>query len=260
MYYIIQENIFEEPNYNKIFEELERRNIPYEIVKIMPFAEAFEFGTFHTNVFVYGSVKLAKMAQKYDWYPGSFYGGNHSFEIYSKYYGEHLLNHDSIIYKLSDTLEWKVGEQKFIRPAKDAKVFTGKKFTETKWKDFVEQALTSMPQTLLNNNTLIQVSYPKTIIKEARIWIVEGKVITSSYYLFHGDLPFEEKVSEDALAFAQKMAEIYEVADAFVMDVCLTSEGWKIVEVNCVNSAGFYKADVGLLIDALERKFNQISQ
>ncbi len=220
--------------------------------------ENFAFKTDLENVFVYGSVKLAKLAQQYKFKPGSFYGGNHSFEIYSKYYGENLLNFDSEISEFGKKLKWEIGEEKFIRPSQDAKVFTGKKFTEIKWNDFVEQTLNNKEKIPLNKDTKIQITQPKRIYKEARIWIVDGKVVTSSYYLFHGNIEFEENVGINGINFAEKMAKIYEVADAFVMDICLTNEGWKIVEINCVNSAGFYKADIEKLITALEEKFNHI--
>jgi hypothetical protein len=256
MHYIIQENIFREPNYDNIFKALEKLNLSYEIVKIEPFAEDFKFKTELENVFVYGSVKLAKIAQKNQFNPGSYYGGNHAFEVYSEHYKAHLLNFDSEISEFGKKLNWEAGEEKFIRPSRDAKVFTGKKFTETKWNDFVEQTLSNAEKSPLSSETKIQITKPKKIYKEARVWIVGGKVITSSYYLFHGNIEFEENVDPEGLQFAENMIEIYQVADAFVMDICLTSEGWKIVEINCVNSAGFYKADVEKLVIALEDKLS----
>jgi hypothetical protein len=259
MFYIIQENVFREPNYGKLSDVLEELGLPYEIVQIQPFSDVLDFRTAATTVFVYGSVKLANIAQQYNWIPGSFYGGNHSFEVYSAHYGSHLLNHDSIVCRFGDELQWEYGEQKFIRPAKDAKVFTGKPFTQTKWNDFVEQTLTSKDPIPLNKDTLIQVTRPKKIRKEARVWIVGGKVITSSYYLFHGNSEFEEQVAADGLEFAQQMADHYQVAGAFVIDICLTLEGWKIVEINCINSAGFYKADITLLVKALEAHFHPVT-
>lgn len=257
MYYLIQENIFKEPNYDNIFLVLEKLQLPYEIVKIEPYLESFDYNTKDENVFVYGSVKLAKIAHQYNFKPGSFYGGNHDFEVYSKHYGNNLLNYDSEISEFGKNLKWEIGEEKFIRPSREAKLFTGKKFTETKWNDFVAQVLKSENNIPLNKDSKIQITKPKKIFKEARIWIVDGKIVTSSYYLFHGNIEFEEDLAADGLNFAQNMVKIYEVADAFVMDICLTTEGWKIVEINCVNSAGFYKADIEKLIIALEAKFNE---
>lgn len=60
---------------------------------------------------------------------------------------------------------------------------------------------------------------------------------------------------EAGLAFVTKMAQKYQPAAAFVLDICLTQNGWKIVEVNCMNSAGFYACNLQKLIVELESFF-----
>ena len=45
---------------------------------------------------------------------------------------------------------------------------------------------------------------------------------------------------------------IYQLADAFVIDVCLADDEWKIVECGCINCAGFYKSDLMKLLISLE--------
>ena len=52
------------------------------------------------------------------------------------------------------------------------------------------------------------------------------------------------------------MVSLYELNEAFVMDLALTEHGYKIVECGCMNSAGFYRADMQKLLIALEEKFN----
>lgn len=37
---------------------------------------------------------------------------------------------------------------------------------------------------------MVQVSRPKKIIKEVRLWIIGNEIIDSVYYKFHGDQPF----------------------------------------------------------------------
>lgn len=59
-------------------------------------------------------------------------------------------------------------------------------------------------------------------------------------------------VCSEAKNFAQSMVDLFSLAEAFVIDVCLTDEGWKIVECGCINSAGFYKSDVQKIIMELE--------
>ena len=51
------------------------------------------------------------------------------------------------------------------------------------------------------------------------------------------------------------MISIYQPAEAFVMDICLTPDGWKIVEINCINCSGFYNGDMQKLLIALENYF-----
>jgi hypothetical protein len=206
---------------------------------------------------VYGSVKLARLAKaNTDWYPGSFYGGNHLFEVYAPYYKEHLLNYETVVFKFGEAIAWKPNEQKFIKPYAVAKLFTGKVFTETKWNDFVAESLISPKTPLLTGDALMQASPPQQLIKEARLWIVGGQVVASVYYRFHGDITFEREVASEGLAFARDMIGIFNVAEAFVMDICLTFDGWKIVEINCINSAGFYpNLNVKGLVKAINHYF-----
>jgi hypothetical protein len=257
MFYVIQKNVFRETNYNIIFETLERLGLEFEIVEFDDDGNV-DIKTQRKDVFPFGSVRLANISTNQDWYPGSFFGGNHDFSVYSQHYKENLLNYDSKIFKFGDTLEWGYNETKFIRPCKDSKLFTGQVFTKTKWEDMVEMKKQNPHFKLEMLNDLIQVNNPKTIYKEARTWIVDGKVVTSSYYKFGQYIEWVENVEDEGIEFANNMAQSYQVADTFVMDICLTPDGWKIVEINCTNCSGFYKGDMQKLVIALENKFNPI--
>jgi hypothetical protein len=56
--------------------------------------------------------------------------------------------------------------------------------------------------------------------------------------------------------FAQRMVDKFQVAEAFVLDVCEADDELKVVEVNCINCAGFYRADMYKLTMALEKHFS----
>ncbi|UKB84747.1 ATP-grasp domain-containing protein [Chryseobacterium sp. MEBOG06] len=258
MFFLVQANIYLDPDHYKIFDALKELNIDYEVINIPPGAERIDFETDRKNVFVYGSVTIARLAkQNSGWFPGSFYGGNHLYEVYSQYYGENLLNHKVCIHRISEQLNWKEGEKKFIKPYNEAKIFTGKVFTEIEWKDFVFESLES-ESNRITEQSLVQVSKAKQTIKEARLWIVGGQIIDGGYYKFNDNAPFEETVSDDGLIFANKMIELYNLEEAFVMDICLMNEGWKIVEINCINSSGFYpNTNVKSIIKALDIYFSK---
>jgi hypothetical protein len=180
---------------------------------------------------------------------------NHDFDVYKNFYKENLLNWDSQIVKFSDEFDWVENETKFIRPTEDTKTFTGKVFHEVEWKDFVYYNQNNGHTTLLNNNTPIQVSTVKNIQKEIRFWVVDGKIITGSQYRIGNQTIYSDVYEDSATEFAQSMVDIFQLADAFVIDVCLTREGWKIVECGCINCAGFYKADLQKVIINLEDFF-----
>ncbi len=253
MYFLIQSNIRGDEDHEKIIQALEELNIGYETIEISNSTEQVEIKADRNDVFVFGSVKLARLAKSNNnWRPGSFYGGNHLFEINSKYYKDNLLNYETRIFKFGDPIDWKENEYKFIKPYSEAKIFTGKVFTETKWLDFVEESLLNPKTPLLNKDSKVQASIPKEIMKEARLWIVGKQIVAGVYYRFHKDMPFEREVASDGIAFAKEMVDTFNVADAFVMDICLTQSGWKIVEINCINSAGFYpNLNVKSLVKAL---------
>lgn len=257
MYYLVQSNIYSDPDHDRIFHALEDLRLEYETIELNAATENIEVKAGRTDVFVYGSVKLARLAKaNTDWFPGSFYGGNHLFEVYAPHYKDNLLNYHTQVFRFTDTITWAPKETKFIKPYKDAKIFTGKVFTEIKWNDFVKESLEHPKTKMLTGDSLVQASQPQTIIKEARLWIVGRTIVAAVYYKFHGDVTFEKEVSGEALEFARSMIDILNVAEAFVMDICLTYEGWKIVEINCINSAGFYpNLDVKALLRALDIYF-----
>ena len=117
MYYIIQENTFREANYNNLIDTLDRMELPYEIVKVLPSIEEFEFNTDRKDIFCFGSVKMSRVAKKYNWFPGSLLNDNHNYTVYSEYYKDNLLNYDSTIQRFGD--EIKRTDLFFARPVLD---------------------------------------------------------------------------------------------------------------------------------------------
>lgn len=132
----------------------------------------------------------------------------------------------------------------------------GRYLHRSKWEDFVKESVQNPKTPLMRRELLVQASKPQTIIKEARLWIIGGQIVAAVYYRFGKDVTFEREVAPEGLEFAERMIALFEVAEAFVMDICLTYDGWKIVEINCINSAGFYpNLNVKSLVRALNLYF-----
>lgn len=247
MYYIVQEDVFREENYQLLIDGLERLGLEYEIVKVRPFVEELEYNTDRKDVFVFGSVKLARLAKQYDWVPGSLMYEGNQFDMLCSY-GEHLLNADAHVYHITDSIEWYFDEM-FIRPCADDKSFTGRVFNEKEWKEYKSTLIANG----LSVDTLIQVAAPKKIYQERRYYVIGGKVVTGSQYKAGSRVVTSGTPDEIMEEFAQKMVDRFALAKAFVIDITRTPEGLKVVEAGCINCAGFYKCDLQKVLMALEK-------
>lgn len=257
MYYVIQENLFKEHHYQILIDIMDKYKFDYEIVKFRPFIHEIEYKTKRKDIFCFGAASLAEVAKKYDWNPGSMFNDNHNFEVYAEKYGlENMLNGDGCIINFTDKLPIKDVEF-FARPTKDSKVFAGQIFSQDAWKEYTKICNESDTVNVITEETKILISRLKHIQQEVRCWVIGGKVVTASSYKIGNRVIYANYDDESFFVdFAQKMVDKYQVADAFVIDVCLSNDELKIVEVNNINSAGFYACNMEKLISALESHFN----
>jgi hypothetical protein len=258
MYFVVQENMFKETHYQMMIEILEKFKFDYEIVKFIPFCHDIEFKTERKDVWVWGTANMALVAHKYGWTPGSMYNENHDLEVYAAYYKEHMLNSDGVIMKFGDKLPpHEAFDYFFARPTKDTKAFSGQLFSREAWNEYTKNAESNNTLSILNDETKVLVAPLKTIQQEIRCWIVGGKVVTISLYKIGSRVKYQNYDHESAaIEFAQKMVDLYCPAEAFVLDICLHNDEYKVVEVNNINSAGFYHCNVQRLIEAIENHFS----
>lgn len=261
MYYVVQQDLFKEEGYISLLEILKKYELDHEVVKFVPFVADIDCVTGRKDVFVFGSVNMAKAALKYSWMPGSMYNENHDFEVYAKYYAGNMLNHDGVVMEFTDPIPDSLPFIFFARPTKDTKVFSGQLFTVDSWKEYIDVCISNKVASRVRKKTRVLLAPVKPTEQEVRCWIVDGKVITASRYrLGERNLTANYDDEEHFVRFAQKMADIYQPAKAFVMDVCLSEGQYKIVEINCINCSGFYKANMWKLITALEAAFRNTGQ
>lgn len=259
MFYVIQDNkFFKEEHYNLLIDILKKFDIGHEIIGFKPFVKKLEFKTTRKDVWVWGSVSMSEIAYKYGWRPGSMYNVNHDIDMYGPKYGTNMLNYDGITMNLTDELPERF-KYFFARPTKDTKAFSGQLFERETWNQWVKDVIKERKkskQKVLTPKTRVQIAPLKTIEQEIRCWVVKGKVVTTSRYKLGSKVTYQNYDHETYITeFAQSMVDIYQPAEAFVMDVCLHDNMLKIVELNCVNSAGFYYADMFKLIEAIETNF-----
>lgn len=256
MYYIIQENMFKEEGFDNLIRILDRVGLEYEVIKFIPFLHDIEFTTQRKDVWVWGSVNMAKVAYKYGWTPGSMYNENHDLEIYGPQFGlENMLNGDGIIIEFGDPLPESLPFAFFARPTKDTKAFSGQCFTHDSWNEYVKECIANDTKGILKAETRVLVAPLKDTKQEIRCWVVDGRVITASRYKLGSRVIYENSDDDIAVTIAQQFVNRYQPAKAFVIDVCLHEDQYKIVEINCINCSGFYAGNMNKMIEALENTF-----
>ena len=95
----------------------------------------------------------------------------------------------------------------------------------------------------------------KEIYSEYRFYVVNKKVITGSLYKEGTRVHRKLCIDQDIIGYVKKVVEIWQPDIAFVMDIANTPNGYKIIEINSLNSSGFYDCEMDKVVDALEELF-----
>jgi len=268
MHWILQENLFKESEWDNLVGTLERFNLPYSVHKVVPFVGELipEPEPRAEKVICFGSYSMRHAAKHFGWSPGVYDLEPVTFEVQREHWGGLMLNHDSQVMAFKDvTWDEQHGDLRFIRPIKDSKVFAGKVYD---WEEFRQWqrnvcVLEHDYGDSLTKDTIVQVSTPKKIFAEYRFWVVDAQAVTCSLYKRGDQVIYSSEVDNRVKKFVGYLLRHGDVSlsmrnngwqphRAYVLDVADTPDGFKIVEINTINAAGFYAADVQKLVMALE--------
>lgn len=259
MHWILQNNLFNEAAYQVLLDTLRRLELPHSIHKVVPFIGELvpppELDT--TNVICMGSYSLRHAAKAHGWTPGVFDLEPFDFRVQLEKWGEHMLNSDSVVAPFGE-VEMRC-DLAFIRPIEDSKVFAGKVFEREDFEEWQRKVVVLEEDygTSLTKNTLVQVCEPKKIYVEIRFWVVKGDIISASIYKRGDKVIYSDEVPSCYFDYVQERIAEWQPHDAFVIDVADTPYGMKIVEINTLNSSGFYACDIQKLVMALETSFSK---
>lgn len=245
---------------HKLASALDRMGLAYSWHKVVPFVGLLDPPAVVADknaVVMFGSYSMWRTAKKEGYKPGVF--------VLRPFVGEkpwhpYLLNGaDARFVVLRDIPSELAGEDTewFIRPVADNKEMAGTVMTSAEIVATAEKVLKlkkkEIPRGSLRHDTELMLAKPIRIMKEWRLWVVGGRVVTWSLYKEGARLVYRHEIDDDALEFAQRMVDINPgYSDAFVIDVCRTADGLRLLETNNVNSAGFYAADLTRLVEAIE--------
>ena len=188
------------------------------------------------------------------WYPGVFVNENFTYPKLIKHYGDYLLNKKCHISTLENVAP--KYDEFFIKPCKDSKVFSGQGMTWDEFNEWRSKVLELGWEGSVTGNTCVVQAPLKEIYREYRFFVVDGKVITGSQYRVGSRVFSTECHEKEVIKFTQKMVDMWQPAVGFVIDIADTPEGFKVIEINCLNAAGFYACDMSKVVFALEDLFN----
>ena len=204
----------------------------------------------------YGLLKVS-LAQK--WKPGVFALREYSHaDVIDKWGGRMLNDGEQCEFQnIPLTRAFQENDTFFLRPATDEKFFPGRLYEREECREWVEAVIREgdadgrgvLP------TTPVLIAAPKEIYAEFRTWIVDGKAVTASSYKLQGRLHTGLPVEDRIVEFAEDADRIWAPERAYCLDVAATPDGLRIVEANTINFAGFYAANLGKLVAAIEMAF-----
>jgi len=266
--WILQTNIFKEEAVDKMISCFQRQNIPYDLVKIIPFSNELPEGITEWNgpVIAYGTSTLLRLITKRkEYYPGMWFN-EETFKpsVWGNKFGDKWLNKGSEVLKLHDVINHFTNKPLFLRPNSDFKLFSGDvfyKYEFEKWYERLEKGIEDGRYVNLRTNTEVTISQVKNILAEWRFVIIDKKVITYSRYKLNDRLSISAKkidILDGALQLATEIAEDeWQISEAYVLDICQLVNSYKIIEVNCFNASGLYDCDAMNIVHSASELANK---
>lgn len=270
-FWVVQNNLYNEAGYVRFIEALDHLKIDYAIVKPVPFTNILLPADFDSSVcdvedaeeafipegrevIAVGATSLGRISKSKGWYPGVFLNDNFDYRKWREGYGnENILSDDGIVGTVDQIENIHGWDTLFVRPIHDTKAFSGTVMSSDefeKWKHDISDVVET-DYSPLHCNTEIMIASPKKIYAEYRMFIVNGEVVTGSMYKQGNRVISNKHVDNAIYQFTGSMIGRWRPAKAFVIDIADTPNGLKVIEINCINSSGFYSADVQQIIMAM---------
>lgn len=158
----------------------------------------------------------------------------YSADAWMEKFGHLALNHDGHNMKAGQVLDHLIANgTAHVRPTSLDKALIARLFDVQSW-------LTHRGERHIPDDLEVFVSKPKTIEREYRCWVIDGKVIDIRQYMINGKVETAVVEDQSVYAAAQSMADVYVPSNAVVLDMAKTPDGFKFLEFNRFHSSGWY--------------------
>lgn len=271
MRWVVQDNLHHERGYDALLAAIERQGLPLTRVRALPFTTKLVPADFDIppgadvqtlpdveldpteRIVAMGSYSLARTAEARGWTPGAWLHGLDALSSIRGWGARMLNGTQGRIQRIEDV---HLDAPMFIRPAADSKAFTGQVFEPDEFTAWRTRVMALDTAAVVHAGTEVLVALPRILYSETRCFVVANQVVTASRYRQGGKVLYaEEPAGSEAVAFAEESLLHWSPRACFVLDVAETPDGWRIVETNCLNAAGFYACDVNRIVGAIEAAY-----
>jgi hypothetical protein len=260
--WIVQNNLGSEHDTEAIKTSCRSLGIDVEEIAVIPFTSDIPAFTIDDKINIYyGSTTLMfNIYRQLNRPPGLFFDEPaFSMENYLRTWKTHMLNSEA---KTTTFREFSAEDHPddslwFIRPDADDKSFNGDVRSFREIRQFIDNAV-RFDNVILTGDTKILAGPPFRIEKEWRNYIVDGKVVSSS--LYRKDFRTEksrEDVPAAMIRFVEERCAEYMPHKIFAMDIALCGGDYYIIECGCLNSVGFYAADIFKIVKTVSEYVSQ---
>lgn len=265
MNYLIQSNLVKRDDLDRLVAAFQATGLSYKLAQIIPFShEVFvddqPFNDMDVPLVVFGSTTMLNIARQRRWTPGVWWSDDaFNYRTYTKMYGRHMVNADAEYATFSTVPQF--SGHRFIRPVSDGKAFVGEVIGGQQYETWRDAILALHIDTFAS--TPVLVATPKVLQLEYRFFVVEGKVRSGSLYhagrhLMYRALEPDNEIDTGAWDYAQARVDQWQPDAAFVIDVAyMQDETYKVIELNCLNGAGFYHSDIEAVLLAVDTLANR---
>ncbi|MHA3978851.1 ATP-grasp domain-containing protein [Halovulum sp. GXIMD14794] len=256
--WVLQSNAIGAADMDALLAHLREMQVRVETLRVVPFshAPADPVPQITGPCVVYGSSGLLALARREGWSPAGWDGDGFSASCTVARYGDRALNHGAVRTTWAEAagVARRAGWARvFTRPDAETKEFAGTVHSLTSLEAFAARLEAS--GYLEGQGADMIVAPARMIAREWRAFVVCGRIVAVSRYAVNGIPDPEPGAPEPVLRFLRESIDGYAPAPCFVLDVAeMAGDGaLKVIEVNSINSSGFYAADKRAVLEAVTR-------
>lgn len=271
--WVIEKGIFDEEDVKQnLIDVVKSRGCEVREIKYYGFDSSIEGVSDLEDkcVVAMSSLNACKKAKRtHRWYPGYWCDWNKlSCQSYYSHWFDYVLNWDG------EFIPWKIVKKNieglyieyadvyggngvlFIRPDTNDKVFSGEPVAKREFDRFALMIDNYLGE---NESPLCVVAPTKTILREWRFFVSEGKIITGSLYKEKDNIKYERSWPKEAEELVEKAASEWMPHPICCIDVAEIDNKrngrieYYILECGSVNCAGLYASDLEKIVDEINR-------